>query len=133
MGRFSNTNKILAFVTIAREGSVSRAADVSNLPQPAVSQRIQRLRKEISVTLFDRTAEGFQISHDGTPILAKTERVLEAIDDFQLSARQQSAQLHGKFKFGTIVDPESIRLGRNRNCAAMHDLTSLVSLSVAPL
>ncbi|OIQ31277.1 MAG: LysR family transcriptional regulator [Alphaproteobacteria bacterium MedPE-SWcel] len=112
MDRFSNINTILAFVTVAREGSVSRAAEVLNLTQPAVSHQIKRLGEETGITLFNRTPTGLQISHDGTAVLSKAERVLDAMSDFQRSARQRSGQIAGKLRIGTIVDPEFIRLGR---------------------
>ncbi|ATG45640.1 LysR family transcriptional regulator [Phaeobacter piscinae] len=112
MDRFSNINSILAFVTVAREGSVSRAAEVLNLTQPAISLQIKRLGEETGITLFNRTPTGLQLSHDGTAVLAKAERVLDAMSDFQRSARQRSGRISGKLRIGTIVDPEFIRLGR---------------------
>lgn len=112
MDRFSNINTILAFVTVAREGSVSRAAEVLNLTQPAISHQIKRLGEETGITLFNRTSTGLQISHDGAAVLSKAERVLDAMSDFQRSARQRSGQVSGKLRIGTIVDPEFIRLGR---------------------
>jgi len=112
MDRFSNINSILAFVTVAREGSVSRAAEVLNLTQPAISHQIKRLAEETGITLFNRTPTGLQISHDGSAVLSKAERVLDAMSDFQRSARQRSGRISGKLRIGTIVDPEFIRLGR---------------------
>ena len=112
MDRFSNINTILAFVTVAREGSVSRAAEVLNLTQPAISHQIKRLREETGITLFNRTPTGLQISHDGAAVLSKAEQVLDAMSDFQRSARQRSGRISGKLRIGTIVDPEFIRLGR---------------------
>ncbi len=112
MDRFSNINTILAFVTVAREGSVSRAAEVLNLTQPAISHQIKRLAEETGITLFNRTPTGLQISHDGSAVLSKAERVLDAMSDFQRSARQRSGRISGKLRIGTIVDPEFIRLGR---------------------
>ena len=112
LDRFSNINSILAFVTVAREGSVSRAAEVLNLTQPAISHQIKRLGEETGITLFNRTSTGLQISHDGAAVLAKAERVLDAMSDFQRSARQRSGRISGKLRIGTIVDPEFIRLGR---------------------
>lgn len=112
MDRYSNINSILAFVTVAREGSVSRAAELLNLTQPAISHQIKRLSTETGITLFTRTATGLQISHDGAAVLAKAEQVLEAMADFHRSARQRSGQISGKLTIGTIVDPEFIRLGR---------------------
>ena len=112
MDRFSNINSILAFVTVAREGSVSRAAEVLNLTQPAISHQLRRLGEENGIALFNRTSTGLQISHDGAAVLAKAEQVLNAIQEFQRSARQRSGRISGKLRIGTIVDPEFIRLGR---------------------
>lgn len=112
MDRFSNINTILAFVTVAREGGVSRAAEVLNLTQPAISHQIKRLGEETGITLFNRTPTGLQISHDGAAVLSKAEQVLDAMSDFQRSARQRSGRISGKLRIGTIVDPEFIRLGR---------------------
>ena len=112
MDRYYNINSILAFVTVAREGSVSRAAEVLNLTQPAISHQIKRLSTETGITLFTRTASGLQISHDGAAVLSKAQQVLDAMVDFQRSARLRSGQISGKLTIGTIVDPEFIRLGQ---------------------
>lgn len=112
MDRFSNINNIIAFVTVAREGTVSRAAEVLNLTQPAISHQIKRLSEETGITLFTRTATGLKITHDGTAILGKAEKVLAAMSEFRQSASQRTGQVRGKLKIGTIVDPEFIRLGQ---------------------
>lgn len=116
MDRFSNLNNILAFVTVARTGSVSRAAEQLNLTQPAISHQIKRLAAETGLTLFIRTANGLEITPDGASVLTKAEKVLEAMTDFSRSARQRSGQIpgqiQGQLRIGTVVDPEFIRLGR---------------------
>ncbi len=112
MDRFSNINSILAFVTVAREGSVSRAAEVLNLTQPAISHQIKRLSEETGLLLFHRTATGLQLTHDGAAVLSKAEHILEAMSDFHRSARRRSGRISGTLKIGTIVDPEFIRLGQ---------------------
>jgi DNA-binding transcriptional LysR family regulator len=53
-------NQLEVLITVAREKSFSRAADVLGRTQPAVSQSIRRLEKELGETLFDRS------SKDGT-------------------------------------------------------------------
>ena len=111
MERLTNINGLLAFVTVAREGSVSAAAETLNLTQPAVSHQLKRLSEDINVTLFKRTANGLQLTSDGTTLLAKAERVIETTQDFHRSARRQSSQISGRIRIGTIVDPAFIRLG----------------------
>jgi DNA-binding transcriptional LysR family regulator len=112
MDRFSNINNIIAFVTVAREGSVSRAAEVLNLTQPAVSHQIKRLSEETGITLFSRSPSGLKITHDGTAMLGKAQDVLTAMTEFRRSARKRVGRISGKLTIGTIVDPKFIRLGR---------------------
>lgn len=112
MKRFFNPNNILAFVTVAREGSVSRAAEILHLTQPAISHQIKRLSEETGIILFRRTPHGLDLTEDGRALLPKAEQVLNAMADLRRSARSQSGQISGKLRIGTIVDPEFIRLGR---------------------
>ncbi len=112
MQRFSNVNSILAFVTVAREGSVSRAAEVLNLTQPAVTHQLRRLSEDTGITLFRRTPRGLDLTPDGAAMLPKAEEVLAAMTEFRRSASRQLGQVSGTVRIGTIVDPEFIRLGR---------------------
>lgn len=105
-------NSILAFATVAREKSVSRAAEVLNLTQPAISHQIKRLSEETGITLFNRTPRGLDLTPDGAALLPKAEQVLSAMIEFQRSASKQCGQVSGTLRIGTIVDPEFIRLGR---------------------
>lgn len=112
MERLPNANSIQAFVTVAREGSVSRAAEVLNLTQPAISHQIKRLSEDTGIVLFRRTPRGLQLTSEGAAMLPKAEQVLAAMAEFRRSASKQSGQVTGNLKIGTIVDPEFIRLGR---------------------
>ncbi|GAW35838.1 HTH-type transcriptional activator CmpR [Roseovarius sp. A-2] len=112
MKRLFNPNNILAFVTVAREGSVSRAAELLHLTQPAISHQIKRLSEETGITLFRRTPHGLDLTEDGKALLPKAEQVLNAMADLRRSASTQSGQISGKLRIGTIVDPEFIRLGK---------------------
>ncbi len=111
MKLFSNISGLLAFTTVAREGSVSRAAELLNLTQPAVSHQIKRLAEETGTTLFRRTSRGLELSNSGAELLAKAEQVLEALAEFRRSAQQGRGGVSGVLRIGTIVDPEFIRLG----------------------
>src|SRR5262245_49414997 len=101
-----------AFVTVARESNVTRAAEVLRLTQPAISLQLKRLSQDVGLTLFNRTAGGLELTRDGALLAAKAEQVLAAATDFGQTARRLSAQLRGKLRIGTIIDPEFTRLGR---------------------
>ena len=111
MARFSNLNMLLAFVTVARTGSVSRAAEQLNLSQPAVSHQIKRLGEDCGTKLFMRTSTGIKITSEGAALIPKAERVLAAMSEFQDAIHKSKHQISGKLRIGTIVDPEFIRLG----------------------
>lgn len=101
-----------AFITVAREGNVSRAAEKLHLTQPAVSLQLKRLAQDTGLTLFTRTAKGLVLTRDGTALIAKAEKVRTALTEFGQTARRVSGDVRGTLRIGTIVDPGFIRLGR---------------------
>jgi DNA-binding transcriptional LysR family regulator len=46
--------RVRTFVTVAEQGSVSRAALRLHITQPAVSRQIQDLQQELGLKLFER-------------------------------------------------------------------------------
>ncbi|MGR2739704.1 LysR family transcriptional regulator [Billgrantia sp. Q4P2] len=100
-----------AFVTVAREGSVSRAAERLHLTQPAVSLKLKHFQEELGLTLFHRRPQGLALTPDGHALLPAAERALAAMAAFEQSARALHSTLRGRLRIGTIVDPEFIRLG----------------------
>ncbi|TMV12681.1 LysR family transcriptional regulator [Arenibacterium halophilum] len=112
MDHLPNQRNLLAFVTTAREGSVSRAAEVLNLTQPAISHQLRKLASETGLTLFTRGPHGVHLTPDGAALLVKARQVIDALDEFRTSAGRQRRQISGSLRIGTIVDPEFTRLGQ---------------------
>lgn len=50
-----NLNDLLAFVTVAREGSFTRAAALLGVTQPALSQTVRALEERLQIRLLTRT------------------------------------------------------------------------------
>ncbi len=100
-----------AFATVAREGTVSKAAQVLNLTQPAVSLQLKALQERLKLQLFERSGRGLILTRDGAALLPQAEKVLSALRDFGQSASSLQGSVRGKLRIGTILDPEFIRLG----------------------
>ena len=100
-----------AFAAVAREGSVTRAAEQLHVTQPAVTLQLKRLAADTGVTLFRRTSSGLELTQEGALLAAKAEQVLAAMTDFGQTAGHLSTQIRGKLRIGTIIDPEFTRLG----------------------
>lgn len=103
--------KLKAFVTVAREGNVTRAAEQLHVTQPAVTLQLKRLAADTGLTLFRRTSTGLELTQEGALLAAKAEQVLTALTDFGQTAGHLATRVRGKLRIGTIIDPEFTRLG----------------------
>lgn len=104
-------SQLRAFVTVAREGNLTRAAEKLHLTQPAVSLQIKSLQTELDLQLFTRTPAGMSLTNDGSKLLPFAERVMESLAEFRQGASALHSTLSGALSIGTILDPEFIRLG----------------------
>ena len=100
-----------AFITVAREGNLTRAAVQLHLTQPAVSLQIKHLQEMLGVTLFTRTSHGLSLTRDGQALLPHAERALGAAADVRRAAQSLRHEVRGRLRIGTILDPEFLRLG----------------------
>ena len=100
-----------AFVTVAREGNLTRAATHLHLTQPAVSLQIKHLQEALGVSLFTRTSHGLTLTRDGQALLPHAERALAAAADVQRAAAALRHEVRGRLRIGTILDPAFLRLG----------------------
>jgi DNA-binding transcriptional LysR family regulator len=103
--------QLRAFVTVAHEGNLTRAAERLHLTQPAVSLQIKSLQADLNLQLFARTPAGMALTDDGAKLLPFAERVMESMAEFRQGAQALHLTLSGTLSIGTILDPEFIRLG----------------------
>ncbi len=59
------TRRLHYFIQIAELGSLTRAAGMLRIAQPALSRQMRLLEEELGVTLFTRTPRGMQLTQDG--------------------------------------------------------------------
>ncbi|GHE04300.1 LysR family transcriptional regulator [Defluviimonas sp. 20V17] len=100
-----------ALVAVAHTGNVTRAAELLNLTQPALSVQLRKLSDLTDLTLFQRNVRGLRLTADGEMLAAKAETVLDALQEFDQLLRTMRSQLRGTLRIGTIIDPEFTRLG----------------------
>jgi LysR family transcriptional regulator of gallate degradation len=70
---------------IAEQGSLSAAAKVGGISQPALTQALAKLEAGFGTALFDRTATGVRATSNGARVLQRVERALRA---FSLACRR---------------------------------------------
>jgi DNA-binding transcriptional LysR family regulator len=103
--------QLRAFVTVAQEGNLTRAAERLHLTQPAVSLQIKSLQTELQLQLFARTPSGMSLTDDGAKLLPYAERVMASVAEFRQGADALHTTVSGTLAIGTILDPEFTRLG----------------------
>lgn len=74
---------------VTQHGSLRRASERLHLSQPALSEAISRLERELGVTLLDRRRSGARISRQGRDLLHPMVEVLEAVDRLRRAAGDQ--------------------------------------------
>jgi DNA-binding transcriptional LysR family regulator len=90
------------FVTLAEELHFSRAADRLGIAQPALSQQIQSLERELNVKLFYRTKRSVALTVAGRLTLEYALRTLQQAERTELIARQAGRGEHGYIEVGYV-------------------------------
>jgi LysR family transcriptional activator of glutamate synthase operon len=68
------------FLTVAKLLNISRAAEYHRIPQPAMSQTISRLEKELGTTLFDRHKNKLSLTQKGQEFLQSVSISISELD-----------------------------------------------------
>lgn len=87
--------QIEVFLAVARDQSVSRAAEQLFMSQSAVSGALADLERQFAVQLFDRVGKRLQLSALGRTVRAQAEATLEQARDLEraLESRNQIGRL----------------------------------------
>jgi DNA-binding transcriptional LysR family regulator len=75
-------------ISLAQEGSFSRAAESLHRSQPAVSQAIRRLEDEVQAQLMDRTSRKVVLTSAGTTLLGYARRMCQLREDARRSLEE---------------------------------------------
>jgi DNA-binding transcriptional LysR family regulator len=76
---------------VTQYGSLRRAGEHLHISQPALSESLTKLEKELGVTLLDRRRSGTRISATGRELLQNIVEVLDAADRLRAAAGDQLA------------------------------------------
>ncbi len=86
---------------VTQHGSLRRASQRLHISQPALSEAVSKLERELGVTLLDRRRSGARISRRGRELLQNMVEVLEAVDRLRTAAGDQAAG-HHVVRVGTV-------------------------------
>jgi len=91
-----------AFVHVAELGSFTRAAEVLDSNQPALSRLVRRLEVELRQTLLSRNGRGAVPTDAGQVLLAHSREILQHVDRARQAMLALQGALRQKFNLGLV-------------------------------
>lgn len=88
------------FLTVAEEGSLSRASIKLGITQPGLSRHIQRLEREFGTYLFYRNGRGVSLTPSGMKLADAARSIVEHFEVTKDEILAQSAHPQGTVIFG---------------------------------
>lgn len=85
--------KLYSLLKVAETGNFTRAAEQLALTQPAVSQHIHQLEKDLEVKIFDRSSSRLHITREGETVIRYARRMLSLYGNLQRDLKNSRAQV----------------------------------------
>ncbi|HSP85606.1 MAG TPA: LysR substrate-binding domain-containing protein [Psychrobacter sp.] len=90
--------QLTAFISVADNGSFTRASDQMHLTQSAVSGLIKELESSLGIVLFDRTTRQLSLSAVGRHLLPQARRILNEMQLFENEASSLTSLAQGQVR-----------------------------------
>lgn len=84
------------FVAVAKTESFSRAAELTNMSQSALSQAVLQAETTLGTRLFDRTKRTVRLSPAGRNFLPRVEQILASLESAVAEAREDANPAKGR-------------------------------------
>ena len=93
--------ELLYIITIAKEGSVSKAAKKLYVAQPSLSQALKRIEQELNTKLFIRASKGLKLSVSGEYYYKYAKQILKLYEEMKLEIADIEKLQSGSINLGT--------------------------------
>lgn len=88
------------FLAIAREGSITKAAEILNVTQPTLSRQIKNLEDELSQQLFIRSSHNVSLTAEGMVLRKRAEEILDLAHKAKLELHHAQDTTSGEIYIG---------------------------------
>ncbi|MCX5417182.1 LysR family transcriptional regulator [Streptomyces sp. NBC_00059] len=97
-----DVKQLKALITVAEVGSVTRAAELLHLVQPAVTRQIRTLEEELGVALFQRTRQGMRPTEAGEIMVDRARRALNELERARAEVQPRPGEVTGIVTVGLL-------------------------------
>lgn len=88
------------FLTVVREESITKAAEVLHITQPTLSRQLSQMEEEVGVKLFNRGSRKITLTNEGILLRRRAEEILHLVDKTEKELIEQDEQVEGKITIG---------------------------------
>lgn len=88
------------FLTVVREESITKAAEVLHITQPTLSRQLTQLEEEMGVKLFTRGTRKISLTNEGILLRRRAEEIMELVDKTEKEMAAQEEQIEGCISIG---------------------------------
>ncbi|MGD8345646.1 MAG: transcriptional activator NhaR [Lysobacterales bacterium] len=100
--RHLNYNHLLYFHTVAREGSVAKAAEILHLTPQTISGQIKLLEESVGAPLFERAGRGLALTQTGHTVNTYAEAIFALGGELALWAGGNHGEATGRLSVGIV-------------------------------
>lgn len=86
------------FLTIAQEGSFTKAAEVLHMTQPPLSRQMKDLEAELGSALFERNGKGVTLTEEGAIFRERAQEVVDLVSQIEDDMRAAEDELAGEVR-----------------------------------
>jgi DNA-binding transcriptional LysR family regulator len=126
------------FLAVARAGTLGAAARELGQTQPTMGRRIRALEDGLGLSLFQRTADGFVLTHEGAGVLSHAERMEEEATAFERGLTGPSEGVEGLLRISSsewfghqVLAPIFARLSQAHPALTLELITDTRMMSLA--
>ena len=98
-------------LAVAELGSFSLASQACHVGQPALSQQVARLEKEVGLALFTRSSRGVALTEAGREFVRRAGEIVQRADALQAEMALYAGVRRGTLNLGIITSLQCIDFG----------------------
>jgi len=113
--------QIQAFLSVSEQGTFTRAAERLRMAQPALSQLVRELERELGIRLFDRTTRRVELTEGGREFQGASAKIMHDLDLAVRNANNLAERWSGRITIAAppllaaVILPQAIAELRERH------------------
>ena len=89
------------FLIVAREGNITKAAELLHVSQPAISRQLAQLEEELGIKAFTRSNHHIVLTEEGMLLRRRAQEIVDLAEKTRLDFQKETEELTGEIAIGS--------------------------------